>query len=164
MSDVGLLEPGLSIMFLRGGLLIATEILLPSTSVPSIFRTAWEAWASSANSTYARPCRATQQDRVNTSTTDSIHLELAQHLHGQRWLSLAQSGWLLLAKHLDTVLLFTPHLGFSWTIRDQADILDGAMTFADFLQLFFSARERQPRDEDFLFLHGCVVFKHLRGH
>lgn len=39
-SPVGLLDPGLSIVFLRGGLLIATEILLPSTSMPSIFSTA----------------------------------------------------------------------------------------------------------------------------
>lgn len=79
-SPVGLLDPGLSIVFLRGGLLIATEILLPSTSMPSIFSTAWEAWVSSANSTYARPCRATQHKRVNTPTTSScVWVEGSDH-------------------------------------------------------------------------------------
>lgn len=56
------------------------------------------------------------------------------------------------------------HLGFSRAIRDQAKVFDGAVTFADFLQLLFSARERQPGDEEFLPLHGRVVFKDLRGH
>lgn len=42
MSPEGRLEPALSAapMFLRGGLLMATEILFPSTSMPSIFSTA----------------------------------------------------------------------------------------------------------------------------
>lgn len=78
-SAPGLLEPGLSITFLRGGLLMATEILLPSTSMPSIFRTAWDAWASSPKSTYARPCRATQKEQVNTSQ---------QTLYTFTWLSI----------------------------------------------------------------------------
>lgn len=58
---------------------------------------------------------------------------------------------------------FTSHLGLSWAICDQTDIFDGAVAFADFLQLLFCTWEWEPRDEDLLFLHGRVVLKHLQG-
>lgn len=90
-------------------------------------------------------------------------LNIRQTLQINGWLKLQLRDPMWLATAQLWPPSFTAHLGLPWAICDQTDIFDGAVAWADFLQLLFCTRERQPRDEDLLFLNGRVVLKHLQG-